>query len=335
MFPNRKILLTLAALIFAFACMAQGDSRVLWTNTFDENFFKEQQVGFSSDSRYLAVGYHKGNVSIFTTDSGNVVRNYLLHTSHVFCTKFRPGTSVVASGDKEGNVILYDHVADKVIGRIKAHEKAVTAMYFTEDGKMLLTGSKDKTIKVWDAATGAPFYTMGYRGANKVQSLYVEKDGTTVVAGLTSLSNGLRYFDMTTGTETASHSSIGNLEHFDVSPDGVTMAIGSLNKEVYIFNMKRRALVAKWEGHKRWVTDVSYNNTGRVLFTAANDNKVFAWLTNTMKHMPVFETKRDLKIVKCSPDGKYLAVLGVNEELTMLNVEGIEEEIKNYRPPVE
>jgi WD40 repeat protein len=323
---------TTIALLLACAVLAQGDSRVLWTNTFDVNFFKVQQVGFSSDSKYLAVGYHRGNVNIFTTDSGNVARNYLLHTSHVFCTKFRPGTHVVASGDKEGNVILYDYATDKVLHRIKAHEKPVTALYFTPDGERLLTGSKDKTIKVWDANTGALLHTMVYKGASKVQSLYVAADGNTVVAGITKVSRGLRYYDMRTGVETEKYS-IGNLEHFDVSPDGTFMAIGSLNKNVYIFNMKRRAFVAKWKGHKRWVTDVCYNNTGKVLFTASNDNKVFAWQTNTTKYMPVYETKRDLEVVKCSPDGKYLALLDANGELTVLDVADIEGAIRDHKPP--
>jgi len=49
--------------------------------------------------------------------------------------------------------------------------------------------------------------------------------------------------------------------------------------------------------------------------------------------MPVYKIKRDIDGVKCSPDGKYLAILGVNEKLTVMYVGNIEDEIRAYVPP--
>lgn len=331
MYTLRKIVTTIT-LLYGNLSIAQNHP-ILWTNTFNENFYKVQQVGFSSDSRYLAVGYHNGNVSVFTSDSGYVVINYQAHNAHVFCTKFRPGTTAIASGDKDGNVVLYDYVAHKELYRIKAHNKSVTTIYFSSDGKLLLTGSKDKTIKVWDAATGSLLYNIPYQKGGKVQSLYLESDGNTIVAGITGVSRGLRLFDMKDGIETENFE-VPNLEHFDVAPDGVSVVIGSLKRKIYLFNLKRHGFTALLKGHKGWVTDVSYNNTGRVLFTASNDNNVFAWLADGSKHMPIFHTKRDVDAVKCSPDGKYLVILAVNEKLTVMNVEHIEEELLAYWPPV-
>lgn len=312
--------------------MAQNHP-IVWSNMFNENFFKVQQVGFSSDSKHLAVGYHKGNVTIFTADSGNVERNYLVHKYHVLCTKFQPGTTIVASGDKKGNVVLYDYAAEKELYRMKAHEKGVTTIYFTADGKLLITGSKDKSIKVWDAATGNLVLTVWYHKGNKVQSLYLLADGKTIAAGITGITRGLRFFDMTTGFETENFD-VPNLEHFDVSPDGVSMAIGSLHRKVYLFSLKKHAITAQLKGHKRWVTDVSYNNTGKVMFTASNDNNVFAWLSDGSKHMPIFHARRDIDAVKCSPDGKYLVIMATNEKLAVMDVAQIEAEIRAYVPPV-
>ena len=239
----------------------------------------------------------------------------------------------MASGDRKGNVLLHDYVTGKDLYRLQAHKKAVTCIYFTSDGKLMLTGSKDKTIKVWDAATGNLLHNLPCRRAGKVQSLYVTPDGNTVIAGITELSRGLRFYDMNAGVETENYE-IGNMEHFDVAPDGVSFAIGSLNRKMYLFNLKKRAITAELKGHKRWVTDVCYNNTGRVLFSGSNDNKVFAWLADGSKHMPIFHTRRDIDVVRCSPDGKYLVIMAQNEQLTMMNVEHIEDEIRAYKPPV-
>ncbi|MFM5942263.1 MAG: WD40 repeat domain-containing protein, partial [Dolichospermum sp.] len=37
---------------------------------------------------------------------------------------------------------------------LKAHSDSVTAMAITPDGKTLISGSRDRTIKVWDLVTG-------------------------------------------------------------------------------------------------------------------------------------------------------------------------------------
>jgi len=325
------ILVVVLGLAIQMPVFAQGHY-VAWQNTFNENFFKLQQVGFSSDSKYLAVGYDKGTVRVFTADSGFVVRQYHPAEYHVYCTKFRPGTTVVASGDKKGNIVLYDFQADKELFRIKAHEKAVTAMYFSSDGKWMITGSKDGSIKVWDAATGKLLNTVWYNKKHKVQSLYLDKDGHTIISGITGFSRGLRMFDMNTGVETENYE-IANVEHFDVSPNGFSIAVGSLHRKLYLVSLKKRTVTAVLKGHKGWTTDVCYNNTGRVMFTASNDNRVFAWLADGSKHMPVYKIKRDIDGVKCSPDGKYLAILGVNEKLTVMYVGNIEDEIRAYVPP--
>ena len=320
------------ALLCGPLAMAQTHS-IAWTNLFDENFIKVQQVGFSSDSKYLAVGYDKGNVRVFTADSGYVVANYRAHEYHVFVTKIQPGATIAASGDKKGNVVLYDFLKNKEVLRIKAHEKAITAMHFSPDGRLLLTGSKDKTIKVWDAATGSLVKTIWYRKGNKVQSLYLEGDGRTIMAGITGVTRGLRMFDINSGVETANYE-VSNLEHFDVAPDGVSVAIGSLNRRIYLFNLRKEAITQKLKGHKRWVTDVAYNNNSKVLFSASNDNNVFAWYADGSKHMPIYHTKRDIDVVKCSPDGKYLVILAENERMVVMNVAQIEAEIRAYKPPV-
>ena len=43
---------------------------------------------------------------------------------------------------------------------LKGHTEAVYAIAFTPDGKYVVTGSFDKTLKVWDAATGKEFKTL-------------------------------------------------------------------------------------------------------------------------------------------------------------------------------
>src|SRR5262249_34381953 len=48
-----------------------------------------------------------------------------------------------------------------VVATLKGHTEALYAVAFTPDGQYVVTGSFDKTLKVWDAATGKEFKTFG------------------------------------------------------------------------------------------------------------------------------------------------------------------------------
>ncbi len=57
----------------------------------------------------------------------------------------------------------------------------MTAVAITPDGRRVVSGSEDKTLKVWDLETGALICTFNYNG--RVDCAAVAPHGRTVVAG--------------------------------------------------------------------------------------------------------------------------------------------------------
>ncbi|MFM6310523.1 MAG: WD40 repeat domain-containing protein, partial [Dolichospermum sp.] len=61
---------------------------------------------------------------------------------------------------------------------LKAHSDSVTAIAFTPDGKTVISGSRDNTIKAWDLKTGEVKLT--FEGHNDwVNAIAVTPDGKT------------------------------------------------------------------------------------------------------------------------------------------------------------
>jgi WD40 repeat protein len=56
---------------------------------------------------------------------------------------------LIVAGCDDGTVRICDVETGKERAVLKGHTEAVTAVAFGPDGKQIVTGSADKTVKVW------------------------------------------------------------------------------------------------------------------------------------------------------------------------------------------
>ena len=80
---------------------------------------------------------------------------------------------------------------------LKGHTNRVLGVAISSDGKRIVSGSMDKTIKVWDAATGMELLTLtGHKSF--VYSVAISADGKRIVSGG---DNTIKVWDAETGME--------------------------------------------------------------------------------------------------------------------------------------
>jgi dipeptidyl aminopeptidase/acylaminoacyl peptidase len=68
----------------------------------------------------------------------------------ITCLAFSPDGRVLALGDHDSTIRLWEVSTGKERGRLQGHRGPVLALTFSGDGKRLISGSRDSTALVWD-----------------------------------------------------------------------------------------------------------------------------------------------------------------------------------------
>ena len=76
---------------------------------------------------------------------------------------------------------MWDVETDECVATLKGHSDSVECVAVSPDGRRVVSGSVDNTLKVWDVRTGNCVTTL--EGHAWVNSVAVSPDGLHVVSG--------------------------------------------------------------------------------------------------------------------------------------------------------
>jgi hypothetical protein len=172
-------------------------------------------------------------------------------------------------------VAAQEALPDNAVLRLTGHADGLRSVAWSPDGRYLLTGSRDRTLALWDAATGERIRVLeGHEGG--VTSVAFSPDGALAVSG--SQDKSLALWDVATGKllrRMNGHALWVTCVAF--SPDGRHALSGSLDHTAVLWDTTDGSNKMTFAGHGDRLQAVDFSPDGKQALSASADRTVLLW----------------------------------------------------------
>jgi WD40 repeat protein len=221
---------------------------------------------------------------------------------------------------------LWDWPKAREIQTFSGHSNEVRTVLFTPDGKNLISGGHDHTVRLWEVATGKEVRQFGGLHQAKGAGTALSPDGKLIASG-----DGEVYrWELSTGRQIGER--MGGLLRTDVSgsflafsPDGAKLAVQGISGSIFLWDLKTDREIFKLAGPYGIYNNLAYSPDGKLLAAGGYGNTVRFWDTATGKELnesrgsqnPIFWigfANRDKSLLAAGNGGARIWDLGTDEE---------------------
>ena len=155
----------------------------------------------------------------------------------------------------------------------------VNCIVFSPGGNRIVSGSNDKSLRVWDAKTGQQLWQLQGHGG-RATSVAFSPDGNRIISG--SNDKSVWVWDAKTGEQLRKlQGHAGRVQSVAFSFDGERIVSVSDDKSVRVWNAKTGEQLIEVQGHTYRVTFVAFSPDGNQIFSDSLD-KLRIWDANTL-----------------------------------------------------
>jgi len=236
---------------------------------------------------------------------------------NIYSLALSPDGKLLATGDMDGQIHLWQIADRKNLLTFKGHEGIVWTVAFSPSRQTLASGGHDGLVKLWDTQTGDCLKTLDkHKGI--VWSVSFSPDGQTLASGSQDtliclwdvrlgkclkilhghtswvcsvrfnldgsiLASGsddcdIRLWDINKGTCIKTlQGHVGRVWSVRFSPDGKTIASGSFDHSIRLWDVSKGTCTNTFHGHKGSVWSVCFSSDGQTIASSSHDSSVRLW----------------------------------------------------------
>jgi len=300
--------------------------KIIWSSAHTDPVVS---VAFSPDGRFALSGSSDKTLRLWDVATGQKIRSFVGHTAIVSSVVFSPDGRFALSGSWDKTMRLWNVATGKELRLFDKHTENdfedrddmifVNSVAFSPDGRFALSGSGDRTMSLWNVASGKEIRS--FAGHTKiVKSVSFSPDGRFALSG--SGDKTLRLWDVATGKEIRSFAGhAANVFSVVFSPDGRFALSGSGDKTLRLWDVATGKEIRSFARHADSVYSVAFSPDGRFALSGSDDKTMRLWDIRTGEELRSFPGfSEGVYSVAFSPDGRFVLSGCLDKNLRLWNV---------------
>lgn len=244
---------------------------------------------------------------------------------------------------------------DKLRSAIFAHTKSITALAFSPDSSLIVSASRDGSVKIWSRPNGK-LLTVAHEGPSSVNALAITPDGACFAAAVADgtirlgklpggeatlqleTPKGFKALAISPDLTLIAGAGLGGSVHLwkmsghplpaialdddtihdlTFTPDSQTLISGGRSKQLRVWNLKQAALQAKAPGHDMSINAVAISPDGKVIVAGGNDGHLSFRLLSDMNRIHIVEGHNKAIVHDLAIDAKGTMVASCGSDSTI------------------
>jgi WD40 repeat protein len=281
---------------------------------------RDLMLSYSSDGRFLAMGFPDGGRPSPRTEIWDGAAQTKLDefANRTTALRFSPTNSLLAAGDYEGILVLWDAAKRQTVAKWKAHRSAIRDVSFSPDGKVLATCGDDQLIRLWEVALPQRLLTTLSGHLSRIWVVSFSPDGRILVSG--SEDGDVKFWSAHYQMES------NELEQAVMplwfSADGGILGTIDTNAVVRYWDLAARREIRSFTLPSARFSSYGKNSQiasdGKACMVRGTNGPVERW--NLENHQLItalpYDEKADLRGFMFSPDHRWFAFAHIAEEST-------------------
>jgi len=284
-------------------------------------------IAITPDGQMMVSGGNDRIITVRNLGNGRIIRTFTGHTGSIYALCLSPDGKTLVSGGRDTTLKVWNLdtignyksisptsrvIGDGLLYTLTGHSESINCVAITPNKQILVSGSEDNSIKLWDLATGECLATLEGQEA-AVKSVAITPDGQLLVSG--SADNTIKLWQLPdNASEPICADPIYTLTgHTDwvkclaIAPDGQTLASGSQDKTIKLWQLDTGELKSTLLGHWGEVNCMAISPDGQRLTSCSWDETIRLWHLGTFKQLHSLSGHQGaIACFAISPDGQPL-----------------------------
>ncbi|KAL4472028.1 hypothetical protein ABPG72_007077 [Tetrahymena utriculariae] len=165
--------------------------------------------------------------------------------------------------------LLYQQIANK-----KGHTHSINSLSYSSDGSFLVTGSWDKSFKIWDAKQGFELLKTIKQHSDPINCVDFSKDGKYLISA--SIDKTCKIWDLKDNFKLkATIKNSDSIQSAVFSCDSKYLALSFWDDTVRVYDVLNEfSLLKEIQNHSKQVNSVSFSSDGKYLASTSDDKTI-------------------------------------------------------------